>query len=127
MVIALTRAFPRMARALKEASQRAAPKSTLVTKKPIETFALPGAAIVHEHQHGRPHVQVQERLTGHLIVGRHQGYVLTRRVNVAQAALEPAAYIRRNRAAGGVHQFGGLFGSCRGVRRGQLQHRTLDH
>ena len=48
-------------------------------------------------------------------------------MDVPQAAFEPAAYIRGGRAPGGEHQFRRLFGSRRGVRRGQPQHRTLGH
>ena len=52
---------------------------------------LPQTAVVHKQQRGRQHIQVQKRLTGHLIIRWRQGEMLPHSMNVAQAMLQTAA------------------------------------
>src|SRR5437879_3910096 len=67
------------------------------------------AAIVREQQRGRSHVRAQKRLTSHLIVGGCQSDVLGGRMDIAQAAFEPAAHVGGSRAARAKHKFSRLF------------------
>ena len=70
----------------------------------------PQAAVVHKQQWGRPHIQVQKRLTGHLIIGWCQGEMLPYGMNVTQAAFQTADLVGGSRASRTEHQFSRLLG-----------------
>ena len=50
-------------------------------------FLLSIAAIVHQHQHCHSHIEAQESLAGHSIIGGNNGDVLTSGANISQAFL----------------------------------------